>query len=70
MLVSAVNNSILHEYVMQTEETALNTRRKMGSYLTDENKSKTPDPTGGTEGAKPQKEKLLTHCIYCKKLRE
>ena len=27
----------------ETKETALNARRKMGSYLTDENESETPD---------------------------
>lgn len=28
---------------MQTKETALNARREMGSYLTDENESEMPD---------------------------
>ena len=34
-----VNSPILQDYVMQTKETALNARRKMGSYLADENES-------------------------------
>ena len=34
---------------MQTKEAALNTRRKMGSYLTDENGSKTPDSIGARQ---------------------
>jgi integrase len=37
----AVNSPILKEYIMQTKEAALNARRKMGNYLTDENESET-----------------------------
>ena len=37
----AVNSPIIQEYVMQTKETALNARRKMGNYLTDESESET-----------------------------
>ena len=37
---------------MQTKETALNARRKMGSYLTDENGPETPDSIGVREGVR------------------
>ena len=36
----------------QTKETALNARRKMGSYLTDENGSETPDSVGVRQGVR------------------
>ena len=42
----AVNSPILQEYVMQTKETALNARRKMGNYLRDENRAKTSAERG------------------------
>ena len=32
---------------MQTKETAINARHKMGNYLTDANELETPDPIGG-----------------------
>ena len=48
----AVNSPILQEYVMQTKETALNARRKMGSYLTDEDGSETSDSIGGRQGGR------------------
>ena len=47
---------------------ALNARRKMGSYLIDENESELPDLIGGRQGAKPQKGIPLTHCIYLEKV--
>ena len=37
---------------METKETALNARREMGSYLTDENESGTADPIGGRQNPK------------------
>ena len=46
----AVNSPTLQEYVMPTKKTALNARRKMGSYLTDENGSETPAEQGGRQG--------------------
>ncbi len=48
----AVNSPILQEYVMQTKETALNARRKMGSYLTNESESETPDAIGVRQGVR------------------
>ena len=59
-----VNSPILKEYIMQTKEAALNARRKMGDYLTDENGSETPDSIGDDKGNKPQKENHLTLCFY------
>ena len=41
-----VKRSILKDYIMQTKEAALNARRKMGSYFSDENGSETPDFMG------------------------
>ena len=56
--MSALNSPILQEYVMQTKETRLNAHRKMGSYLTNENGSETPDfigwrqtPEGGSSNS-------------------
>ena len=42
----AVNSPILQEYVIQTKETALNARRKMGNYMTDKNESETTAEKG------------------------
>ena len=44
-----VNSPILKEYIMQTKEAALNARRKMGNYLTDENESETTAEQGGRQ---------------------
>ncbi len=41
-----MNSPILKEYIMQTKEAALNARRKMGNYLTDENESETTAEPG------------------------
>ena len=41
-----VNSPILKEYIMQTKEAALNSRRKMGSYFTDEIWAETTDFVG------------------------
>ena len=45
----AVNSPIIQEYVMQTKETALNARRKMGSYLTNESESEPTAEQGGLQ---------------------
>ena len=44
-----MNSPILKEYIMQTKEAALNARRKMGNYLTDENESETTAEQGGLQ---------------------
>ena len=44
-----MNSPILKEYIMQTKEAALNARRKMGNYLTDENESETTAEQGGRQ---------------------
>ncbi len=45
-----VNSPILKEYIMQTKEAALNARRKMGNYLTDENELEMTAEQGGRQG--------------------
>lgn len=51
---------------MQTEETALNAIRKMGSYSTDENVPETPVSVGGTPN--PRRGLTITHPIYSEKV--
>jgi hypothetical protein len=58
-----VNSPILQEYLMQTKETALNARRKMGSYLTDENELETPDSIGGRQGRQTLEE-VSSNSLY------
>ena len=59
-----MNSPILQEYVMQTKETALNARRKMGSYLTNESESETPDAIGVRQGVRQTPEGDSTNLLH------
>ena len=58
-----------YEYVIQTKETPLNARRKMGCYFTDENGSETPDSIGvrqkGATGAVIRTQTRLNLPVRC-----